>query len=176
MWVYSFPVGVTVPNPVYHRRSDDWRIDKMGMDVCGKNPDTEEGEYFRNNVWHWHPLWEYCRHVAPALTEKVIYGHSNDGDGLDAEDSKRLATCLEQRIENGEAAAYVTERDKTFAALPDEFCWLCGGTGMKAGSPKCSRCNGTGRAQPWEIEYSLDVENIENFARFLAHCGGFEIW
>jgi len=156
----------------------------MGMDVYGKNPDAKEGEYFRNNVWQWRPLWEYCCHVAPTLTRKVIYeGQSNDGGGLDAEDSKKLAVYLEQRIGNREAAAYVARRNETLAALPDVLCWLCGGTGRRATPPEigpgdhpCNRCGSTGHIRPWETEYSLDVRNIENFARFLAHCGGFEIW
>jgi hypothetical protein len=33
----------------------------MGMDLHGKNPTTEEGEYFRNNIWSWGPLADYIR-------------------------------------------------------------------------------------------------------------------
>ena len=36
----------------------------MGMDVFGKNPTDEKGAYFRNNVWFWHPLWDYCLHLS----------------------------------------------------------------------------------------------------------------
>ena len=56
----------------------------MGMDVIGKKPKAEVGQYFRNNVWWWHPLWEYVCEVPPALANRVRYGHSNDGDGLRA--------------------------------------------------------------------------------------------
>jgi hypothetical protein len=28
----------------------------MGMDVYGKEPKSDKGEYFRNNVWWWRPL------------------------------------------------------------------------------------------------------------------------
>jgi hypothetical protein len=39
----------------------------MGMDVYGKDAVSEKGEYFRNNVWYWRPLWNYCIEVAPDL-------------------------------------------------------------------------------------------------------------
>jgi hypothetical protein len=28
----------------------------MGFDVYGKAPTAREGEYFRRNIWGWHPL------------------------------------------------------------------------------------------------------------------------
>jgi len=52
----------------------------MGMDVYGIAPIAEVGKYFRNNIWWWHPLWNYVQEVAPHLTEGVN-GHFNDGDG-----------------------------------------------------------------------------------------------
>ena len=39
----------------------------MGMDLHGNNPITEEGEYFRNNIWSWGPLADYIKQVAPDL-------------------------------------------------------------------------------------------------------------
>ena len=55
----------------------------MGMDVYGRNPTTKQGEYFRNNVWWWHPLADYCTSVAPDITAQCNSWHHNDGDGLD---------------------------------------------------------------------------------------------
>ena len=37
----------------------------MGMDVYGRAPTSESGEYFRANVWSWHPIWNYCEVLAP---------------------------------------------------------------------------------------------------------------
>ena len=36
------------------------RVTIMTMDVMGKHPTTEAGEYFRRSVWCWHPLAEFC--------------------------------------------------------------------------------------------------------------------
>ena len=62
----------------------------MGMDVYGTEPKNEKGEYFRNNVWWWHPLWSYCQENYPDITASVKKGHDNSGDGLDDEDSTKL--------------------------------------------------------------------------------------
>ena len=66
----------------------------MGMDVYGKNATSEAGKYFRRNIFGWPPLWGYCEYLAPELTSKVKYGYTNDGDGLNAEDSKALGEML----------------------------------------------------------------------------------
>lgn len=53
----------------------------MGMDVFGQSPISERGEYFRNSVWWWHPLWEYCERLAPDLIPHDNPGHYNDEIG-----------------------------------------------------------------------------------------------
>jgi len=73
----------------------------MGMDVIGRNPRDGVGNYFRNNVWRWHPLAEYGCEVAPEIAAKCRHWHSNDGDGLDAEDSIRLADLLQKETDAG---------------------------------------------------------------------------
>lgn len=119
----------------------------MGMDIIGRKPTTRKGEYFRNNVWWWHPLWDYCSFVAPEICEKVTHAHSNDGDGLNEYDSKKLAKSLSASIKNGTADMYISERDKRIS-----------------------------KEKSWEASYQLDTENIEMFIKFLRGCGGFNIW
>src|SRR5215468_3135785 len=87
----------------------------MGMDVIGKAPSSKTGESFMANIGWWHPLWDYCCDVAP-VARKVKYGHSNDGDGLNAEDARALGAALKQEIESGRTA--LTERARE-AAVPD---------------------------------------------------------
>lgn len=100
----------------------------MGMDVYGKSPANERGEYFRNNVWWWRPLWDYCESVAPDLCGNVN-GHYNDGDGLEAEGAIRLAEILFAEIESGRTAQYGKERDEFLEAIPNEECSACKGSG-----------------------------------------------
>jgi hypothetical protein len=48
----------------------------MGMDVFGKEPTTEEGEYFRNTVTFWRPLADYVQEVAPEVRGRVPWKRS----------------------------------------------------------------------------------------------------
>jgi hypothetical protein len=58
----------------------------MGMDVIGRNPTTKQGKYFCNNIHSWHPLARYICAVAPGVADQCKNWHTNDGDGLNAED------------------------------------------------------------------------------------------
>lgn len=154
----------------------------MGMDVYGKKPLNKEGEYFRNNVWWWHPLWSYCEQVAPEITVLVQHGHSNDGDGLDAHASKMLAKVLRDEVSSGRCAAYQKEWQKQLDDIPDGECTICAGTGKRkeapnigAGSIHCNGCDGKGHKPPMDKWHHFNVENVEEFATFLENCGGFEI-
>lgn len=119
----------------------------MGMDVYGINPTNEDGQYFRNNVWWWHPLWEYCC-VVSSKANSVINGHSNDGDGLNEQDSKALAETLLSEINKGYTKIYQESFENE---------------------------RGEHNQENWSSWYSFSVDNVEKFANFLANCGGFEI-
>ena len=171
----------------------------MGMDVYGKNPTKEVGQYFRRNVWGWHPLWEYVENVHPEIAELVEHAHSNDGDGLGSRNSKKLAKLLKEDLFRGTVASYVETRNKYLAELPKNDCELCAGTGIRTdavgvenGMPEkelspeiaiitgrtkgwCNACSGEGKREDWATNYFLEVEDIAEFAEFLENCGGFEI-
>lgn len=172
----------------------------MGMDVIGKNTDSEVGGYFRRNVWGWRPLWHYVEVTHNDLASKVEYAQSNDGDGLNAEDSAELARRLKADLASGEADRYISERNEWLATLPRTTCDLCEGTGIRTdevgkehGMPErelepevkvvtgrthgyCNACSGYGDQPNWETHYWLDRTDLEDFANFLEECGGFEIW
>lgn len=170
----------------------------MGMDVYGRQPTTEKGKYFRNNIWWWRPLADMCLVMAPDICAPCTHWQSNDGDGLDADGAKALADVLEQRLKDGTVARYIAERDAYLEALPDEACQLCNGSGVRRdklaeeagmlkrvinepGHPRdgqvgwCNSCDGVGHKRPFETHYPADVENVEEFVGFLKDCGGFDI-
>jgi hypothetical protein len=171
----------------------------MGMDVIGKNPASETGEYFRNNVWFWRPLWNYCLEVAPDLCA-AVNGHYNDGEGLDADDARTLGIRLQAEIDAGRTAAYEAEYNAYLASLPRHDCEWCGGTGIRTdevgislGQPTqaltadiaaivgrthgtCNGCRGEGRRDDSEMSYPFSVDNVREFALFLVDSGGFHIW
>ena len=172
----------------------------MGMDVYGKAPTAEVGEYFRRNVWGWRPLWDMCLDLFPELTEKVEYGHSNDGDGLNAVDSEHLGNLLTEAAKDGRVEAWIIGRNKAISELPMEECRICEGTGIrndevgraagqhdKALSPEraiilgrefgwCNGCDGDGENAPFLSHYGMDVSCATEFSEFLTSSGGFEIW
>lgn len=176
----------------------------MGMDVYGKKPTSEAGRYFRNNVWWWRPLAEYIFiHGPPELVRKCQHWHTNDGDGLKAEDSVKLAEFLQGEIESGRTQTWAAERAAKLGRLPRETCDICQGSGIRSdeiGREKghldklisaangfepthprfgrmgwCNGCDGQGTRERFETWYDFSVENVQEFVTFLRHCGGFEI-
>lgn len=88
----------------------------MGMDVYGRKPTAPEGEYFRRNVWGWRPLADMVTTLFPELTDKCRYWQSNDGDGLDARGSQRLADAIDKALADGTIHSWVTIRDAEIKA------------------------------------------------------------
>lgn len=170
----------------------------MGMDVYGKAPKSEKGEYFRNNVWYWRPLWDYCNVVAEDLVAGVK-GHYNDGDGLDDAGALALAERLHEELATGRTFVYEAMYRSLIASQPRERCTYCEGTGIRRdtvgqdmGMPErkldeavaavvgreygwCNGCQGEGEVDPIDANYPFDVENVKEFADFLMESGGFSI-
>lgn len=148
------------------------------MDVYGKNATTETGRYFRNNVWWWRPLADYITTHEPELSKSCACWQSNNGDGLDAEKSIALAEALQKRIDADEVKEYEARLVAELAALPDEDCWLCNGTGKRTDmtvTNGCDACQGSGKLRPDAVHCLFSVDNVQQFVNFLRECGGFEI-
>jgi hypothetical protein len=171
----------------------------MGMDVYGKKPTTDAGQYFRRSVWGWRPLWQYVENVHPEIAGLVKDGHSNSGHGLNGEKSAELASHLRTDITNGVVAEYVTARNQILAELPRDVCKFCNGSGIRTDAvgvenkmPEhqleeavaiilgrthgwCNACRGEGMTDNFTTNYFLDETDIAEFAEFLEGCGGFRI-
>jgi hypothetical protein len=169
------------------------------MDVIGRAPETEAGKYFRNNLWWWRPLWDYCLQIAPDLVADVE-GHTNDGDGLDRDGALALARILRGQLAEGLVDVYASEFRAWKASLKRTACDLCNSTGVRtdpigvqAGMPDkeledslailvgrdrgwCNACNGEGTREHFSLAYHFERDNVEAFAAFLEGCGGFNIW
>jgi hypothetical protein len=171
----------------------------MGMDVYG----NKDGAYFRRNIWGWRPLAELVCRLEPELTAGCTHWFCNSGDGLKARASRELAKSLQAQIASGRVGRLVAARDKALAALVDEQCKWCAGTGVRTdatgiadGLPTrvigpdtgakpdhprfgetgwCNCCDGRGSNRPSATNYPLTVKDVREFAEFLADCGGFAI-
>lgn len=161
----------------------------MGMDVYGREPINEVGVYFRNNVWWWRPLWNYCVTQYPELTEEVVDGQSNSGDGLDAGNAYTLGVSLQEDIDSGVVAQYEKEYREYLASLPMLDCEYCDATGERTWEANsmnnstsepvtktCNVCDGNGKVEDYATNYPFSVENVQEFSKFLIFSGGFNIW
>jgi hypothetical protein len=152
------------------------------MDVYGTKPTSPEGEYFRRNVWGWHPLAQLCHDLAPEITAKCEYWHSNDGEGLDADAAGELASVLQEHLATGEVASYIRQRDSWLAGLPDEPCYGCDGVGVIERSREdrvpgaCRACGGKGHTTNFKKHYFLHEDDVGEWITFLKSCGGFKIY
>lgn len=150
----------------------------MGMDVYGVAPTSEAGEYFRNSVWSWRPLWDFVSESCDLDEDVELSGHFNDGMEIDEFTARRIAKTLFSLLNDGTVATYERAHDVLLKALPDEECKHCNGTGVRDDEyvqGKCNGCNGTGKVRPFETWYSFSEENVQKFAEFADHSGGFEI-
>jgi len=156
----------------------------MGMDVYGNNPTSEKGEYFRNNVWWWRPLWQYCEDMAPDLC-KGVSAQYNDG--------------LLETLSDGRCLIYEAQYNLEMSMLPNEDCLMCDKTGIRTDEVGkehgmdvkalsddkvivlgretgwCNGCDGMGWKPNWATNYPFSQENVREFAEFLAESGGFSI-
>jgi hypothetical protein len=155
----------------------------MGMDVYGKKPKNDQGEYFRANVWYWHPLWSYCEELHPSIASKVKNGHVNSGDGLNSIDSIALAELLKRDIETGVTEKYIKDYYDYLNSLPLEDCTYCNSTGTRDWpqedgttlTKECNGCKGQKKVKPFSTWYQMDLDLMKEFQQFLENCGGFKI-
>jgi hypothetical protein len=122
----------------------------MGMDVVGLNPTCKEGKYFRRNIWYWNPLAAFITGAAPEICgdtgDEWRKWFFNEGHGLNAENSIRLAARLEEALADGAIEQYLSDLRQ---------------------HPDCDYERYRDAASP---------ENIREFVTFLRTCGGFRIW
>ena len=94
----------------------------MGMSVFGLKPTTQEGECFRNNLWWWRPLADYCMKVAPDIAVQCEYWQSNDGGGVDERNSVALAEVLQKEIDSGRCESHARIRESELELLQNQPC------------------------------------------------------
>ena len=175
------------------------QLEPMSIDVYGIDALNELGEHFENTGWWWHPLWDFCLQLHEEIAGVVVYGHSSEGDGLDKDGARRLGLALQHDIDHGIAKKYEYEYRERLALMPLQKCAYCQGTGIRRDEKGkrfayqrlrleedvaifvgrshgwCDGCSATGQMVPWEANYYFSEDNVQHFAEFLMHSGGFFI-
>lgn len=175
----------------------------MGMDVYGRMPIDGKGEYFRNNVWWWRPLWDFIAQVdelyskekqANRLISEEMYqnGHCNDGDGLATqEDCDELLNRLGWAIEEGladhrekevqEEMEKAKQHNKFIEKQRNDFKAKMKKKLGKEVAPRdypkkdFKEWEKISMQEDWNAHYPFSRENVEEFCEFLENCGGFAI-
>tara|TARA_R110002020_G_scaffold43_1_gene287 strand:+ start:1076 stop:1609 length:534 start_codon:yes stop_codon:yes gene_type:complete len=176
----------------------------MGMDVYGRAPEKEWGEYFRSNVWWWRPLWNYTaeidrfyaeqKNAHQLISEKLFEsGHCNDGEGLETEeDCRDLVKRLQWSIDEGLLAEYQKEIDESIKVAKENNAKV--EKELDALKKKVAKVTGEKDLAPkdypedlneeWHAIYSkrdsrdsypFSQEHVEEWIKFLKYCGGFQI-
>lgn len=135
----------------------------MGMDVYGRAPTSDEGEYFRSSIWTWPTVIEAIASVDVLPGELVSAMCYNDGAGPDAAQAIALADALEAKYGDMPAdGVFITEGELTHTGTAEVGRQLMEVLPMAPGSE--------------EAEFSADVEFVLKFAKFARHSGGFHVW
>ena len=152
----------------------------MGFDLNGCKPKSEKGEYFRNNVWWWYPLWSYVAHNCDDILapDQVKGGNYNDGVEIHAWQAQLIADRLYKLLGDGEPKEIENEVRARYEKLPEGQCKTCEGTGLLGKDlSTCLACKGTGKRREVSSDwYPFSEENVREFADFCSQSGGFTIW
>jgi hypothetical protein len=110
----------------------------------------EAGGYFRNNVWWWHPLWDFaCDVCDDILTETDrTEGHGNGGHKISKKKAEAIAGRLYSLLGNGQVEEYEKRYKERLNNLNEK---------------------------DWNRDYPFHKKNVKAFADFCAKGGGFEI-
>ena len=163
----------------------------MGVDISGRKPKTEEGDYFSSNWWGWRPINYICQLAAEESKLKIDFSYwgSNDGKGLRTQKQcDKLADAIELLISNStDFNEFLTDDDDRIYICMGSWCEA--GTGRFIPTDKQYELNeqypdGTLLFRPVvmndglivEASHSISLGRLKEFITFLRNCGGFQIW
>ena len=124
----------------------------MGMEVYGINPKTDNGDYFRANVWYWRPLWQCVSYFCDDILseEDIERGTYNDGYEYDETTALEISDKLENALKNGDLHKFVEGREKFISEMED-------------------------KDKAFYSSYKFNIDLVMDFAKFCEQSGGFSI-
>lgn len=135
----------------------------MGMDISGKNPSSEEGEYFRAAIWSWLPIYDLvCRLCSDLLDHQTLESMSyNDGAGPnDQETCTKMAFRFDRWMKHY-GSGHEVQLGWRFEVETHRLL-------------RAEEAEEKGVAT--EAAYHTSDEHLKDWVEFLRHCGGFEVW
>jgi len=140
----------------------------MGYDLFGVEPKNEKGEYFRNNIWWWPRLWDFCCYITPEISEEERnLGHHNDGLVIREGKHKALIEGLRQALVDREKFNdWIRNSKEGYTNIGH---WSDNIFGILAG------LDDSAKIRPTRPQYHFEWENVEEFLDFLTNNNGFQI-
>ncbi len=161
----------------------------MGVDISGRNPKTEQGDYFASNWWGWRPINALSQIAAYRNKLKINFDHwgSNDGKGLRTQKQcDKLADAIELLISNNYNEYLTTDEDRIYIVMG---MWCEAGTGRFIPSEVQAALNEqyeygdilygpvvASDGTMVESSYGTSLGRLKQWVTFLRNCGGFKIW
>ena len=161
----------------------------MGVDISGRKPKTEAGDYFCSNWWGWRPILAISEAamISSKLDYDTSYWGSNDGKGLRTQKQcDKLADAIELLISNSYNEYLTEDDDRIYICMGS---WCEAGTGQFVPSEFTQSLNeqyeygdilyGPVVAENGtlvESSYSTSLGRLKEWITFLRNCGGFKIW
>jgi len=161
----------------------------MGVDISGRKPKSETGDYFCSNWWGWRPILALSEAamLSGKLDYDTSYWGSNDGKGLRTQKQcDKLADAIELLISNSYNEYLTEDDDRIYICMGS---WCEAGTGQFVPSEFTQSLNeqyeyGDILYGPVVAEYGTMVESsysyslgrLKEWIVFLRNCGGFKIW
>jgi hypothetical protein len=138
------------------------RGNNMGMDVFGRNPSAERGQYFRANIWSWSPIYELTVSLCKDLLDHETICDMAFNNGAGPEDGQ-VCLAMAGRVDEWLEAHH---EDEVSVGIANE-----------EGGPR-SQLMGDAMAAALGLvpEYSTDRAHLQGWVAFLRDCGGFEVW
>jgi hypothetical protein len=135
----------------------------MGMDVCGRHPTTEAGEYFRATIWSWPPIHQLMEELCSDLLDEEMLRQMCYNDGAGPEDQQtctEMANRFDRWLEHNAEGLHL---ESDIRMTPE---------GRLLSEQELAENPGQETLSP----YQIGDEHLKTWAEFLRHCGGFEVW
>ncbi len=135
----------------------------MGMDIHGRNPQSEAGKYFHANIWSWPPIHDLIMELcSDLLNEKMLRKLSyNDGAGpKDPEVCREMAWRFDSWMEqhtDGHKLDLGWHVTKGGRILSEEE--LAKNPDLETDTP-----------------HKVSDDHLKKWIEFLRDCGGFRVW
>jgi len=140
----------------------------MGFDLLGIKPRNKKGEYFRNNIWWWPRLWDFCCHITPEISENERNsGHHNSGLVINDWKHQALIENLNQALrDKGKFNEWIRNSEEHYRNISH---WSGKIFGVLEG------LDNKAKVMPQKPRYHFDWSNVEEFFEFLTNNEGFQI-